>query len=112
MTKASEWAERVDAWRRSGQRAAEFCKDREYTAKSLQWWSSHLRHQGPRPAPRVAGVALARVVRRPPAMQSSLCSPIVVQVGEARVEVASGVDRAALSVVFEALLAATSGARR
>ena len=112
MTKASEWAERVEAWRRSGQRAAEFCKEREYTAKSLQWWSSHLRRRGPRPASKVARVALARVVRRPPAMQSSPCSPIVVQVGEARVEVAAGVDRAALSVVFDALMAAARGVRR
>lgn len=107
MAKASEWAERVKAWRASGKSAAEYCKGRDFSVKNLQWWSSHFQRNGmaarapgtPRPVP------LARVVRT---RQESAprTTAIVVCVGDARVEVAAGVDRSALSAVLEALLGA------
>lgn len=112
MTKALEWAERVEAWRTSGQSAAEFCVERDYTSKSLQWWASHLRRKVPRPQPNGKRVTLARVVRRPLATWSPAPSPIVVQVGDGRVEVVSGADGTVLSVVFETLLAVSRRTRR
>ena len=105
MTRASEWAARVAAWRASGMSGPEYCKDREYTSKTLQWWASKLRHQS-KPVHRSSGpieaVRLARVVRiaSAPALASS---NVVVQVGGARVEVSNGTDRATLAVVFQAL---------
>ena len=82
----------------------EYCKDREYTSKTLQWWASRLRHgklahQSSRP---VEPVRLARVIRMPSATAPACCN-VVVQVGDARVEVSSGTDRATLAVVFQAL---------
>ncbi len=112
MAKASEWAARVEAFRASGKSASEFCRGREYTAKNLHWWVSHFRRHGmPAEAPeRPKQVVLARVVRaqgtatlRPP--------PIVVAIGEARVEIPAGVDGSALCTVLEAVFAAAAGGR-
>ena len=102
---ASEWAERVSEWRASGQSAAAFCETREYSAKSLQWWSSQLKRRGRLAASNEPQVKLARVVR-------GSRDTIVVQVGEARVEVPVGADRATLDLVFGALRDAQAGMRR
>jgi hypothetical protein len=104
MTKASEWAQRVEAWRASGKSAAEYCEKREYTAKSLQWWASRLRRRGLAASEGEATVTLARVVRSPhQAIHAAQGASIVVTLGEARVEVSAGADRAALSMVLQAL---------
>ena len=110
-TSASEWAERVAAWRASGKRAAAFCETREYSAKSLQWWSSQLKRRGQLVASSEPRVKLARVVRGRRDTTSSAQS-IVVSVGEARVEVPAGADRATLELVFGALREAQAGMRR
>jgi hypothetical protein len=110
-TSASEWSERVAAWRASGKSAAAFCDKHGYSAKSLQWWSSELRRRGQAMATREPQVKLARVVRARSAAPSTAPS-VVVSVGEARVEVRAGADRATLELVLGALHAAQSGARR
>jgi transposase len=104
MTKASEWAERVEAWRASGQSAPEYCAGREYSSKTLLWWSSRLRRKGApaRARSRSEAVHLARVVPAAGAVVRS-AQAIVVQVGSARVEVPHGTERATLAAVFEAL---------
>jgi hypothetical protein len=109
MTRALEWAERVSAWRASGKSAAEFCEKGEYSAKSLQWWSSQLKRRGDISTPRVA---LARVERQRQETAAAPEQSIVIAVGEARVEVPAGADRAALMLVLEALRELHAGARR
>jgi len=101
-TSASEWAERVVAWRASGKSVAVFCEKREYSAKSLQWWSSQLKRRGELAGSGEPQVKLARVVRGHRETTSTAQS-IVVCVGEARVEVPAGADRAKLELVFGAL---------
>lgn len=123
MTRASEWAERVEAWRSSGKSAGDYCSGRDYSAKTLQWWASRLRRKkvqaaaqvsevsvaAARPATSdVATVRMARVVR---GLASTSASAVVVQFGSARVEISSGVDRATLALVFEALGVAAGGSR-
>ncbi len=108
---ASEWAERVSEWRASGQSAAAFCETRAYSAKSLQWWSSQLKRRGRLAASIEPQVKLARVVRGSRDTPSS-AQRIVVMVGEARVEVPAGADRATLGLVFDALRDAQAGMRR
>ncbi|HEX7479705.1 MAG TPA: hypothetical protein VF331_18020 [Polyangiales bacterium] len=111
MTKASEWLQRVAAWQASGLRAGEFCVGRDYSAKTLQWWSSRLRHGRVAPTARGEAVRLARVVRSAVAVPP-MATSIVIEVGGARVEVRPGVDRAALQVVLEVLSAARIGGAR
>lgn len=108
---ASEWAQRVAAWRSSGKSAAAFSDKHGYSAKSLQWWSSELRRRGQAVESSEPKVKLARVVRGRSGIPSASPS-VVVSVGEARVEVRAGADRATLELVLAALHAAQSGARR
>ena len=56
-------------------------------------------------------VRLARVVRKRGARLTRGTAPIVVQIGQARVEVGAGTDRNALSTVLEALAATAWGQR-
>jgi len=101
----------VAAWRWSGKSASAFADKHGYSAKSLQWWSSELRRRGEAKDSREPQVKLARVVRGRSAIPSGLPS-VVVSVGEARVEVRAGADRATLELVLGALCAAQAGARR
>ncbi|MEY2931938.1 MAG: hypothetical protein RL033_2687 [Pseudomonadota bacterium] len=126
MTKESEWGARVSAWRASGVSAKEFCKEQEYSATTLYWWSSRLRRSAEseeqakpsQPNPQVRkvterrprAVQLARVVRAVTTTATASSTPVVVQLGRIRVEVTSGVDRAVLSAVLETL-ASIGGAR-
>jgi transposase len=116
MAKASEWAERVDAWRASDLKASEFCKGRGYSSKNLLWWSSYFRRNGkPRSGGRRATrVPVARVIRTSVvAPTRAPSSPtIIVQVDRARVEVAAGVDAATLAAVFAALATGAQGGAR
>ena len=102
------WVTEVRAWRASGLSADAFCKDRGYSASRLYNWSSRLnranRGQDGQPA-----VAMARVVRRETA--ASERTPIVIQVGHARVEVTADSDPDALSVVLRALASVTRDAQ-
>jgi hypothetical protein len=101
----------VAAWRSSGKSAAAFADKHGYSAKSLQWWSSELRRRDDANTSSKPQVKLARVVRGRSALPST--SPgVVVSVGEARVEVRAGADRAALELVLGALCSLQAGARR
>lgn len=112
MAKASEWSKRIEAWRESGESASDFCRGREYSAKSLQWWSWHLNRSGAPSSTISRRVALARVVRKPAPVHASGASTIVVHVGAARVEVGTSADRTALATVLEVLLTSSAGAVR
>lgn len=100
MTKASEWATRVAAWRASGRTAKDFCRDKDYAAERLLWWSSDLKRRGMLQPPDNP-LALARVVRRREAQPAA----IVVHVGSVRVEIPAGADKATVSTVVEVLTA-------
>ena len=112
MVKKADWAKRVAAWRASGKSAREFCDGRDYPPKRLQWWAWHLgRSSGERVVPREPGVEFARVVRKRDANAGGRVDSIVVQVGAARIEVGARADRAALTAVLDAVLAAAPGGR-
>ncbi|MEY4578302.1 MAG: hypothetical protein RL701_3005 [Pseudomonadota bacterium] len=96
MSKRAEWIARVAEWRASGLTAAQFCTGREYAATSLYWWSRQLK--GPA---REARVDIVRVVRKASTPQAQSTAPIVVQLGQARIEVAPE----ALAALLEALAA-------
>lgn len=55
---------------------------------------------------------LARVVRKPREVRPASAAAVVVQIGDARVEVPAGADRAVLMLVFEALTATNGGRAR
>lgn len=121
---ADIWAERVRAWRESGQTARAFSTGRGFAASTLKIWSSRLRRAeaappvaSPRrgrppttlvvaaPAAPAKALMLARVVRSEGAgLEARLSSaPVEVVVGDVRVRVERGADEAALRLVFRAL---------
>jgi transposase len=100
MTRASEWATRVAAWRASGKTAKEFCKGRDYTAARLLWWSSDLKRRSIAQAPGNP-LALTRVMRRTETALQSIA--VVVHLGGVRIDVPAGADRATVATVLEVL---------
>jgi hypothetical protein len=102
MSKPREWRAEVAAWRASGKSAREFGEERGYPATRLYWWSSQIKRQEGA-GEHGAAVPIARVIRRDSASSRSRSTPVVIQVGSARVEVSADADRDALSVALQAL---------
>ncbi|AUX31277.1 uncharacterized protein SOCE836_034060 [Sorangium cellulosum] len=97
MTRTSsteaKWADRVRAWRESGESAEEFARSRGFAASTLHGWSSRLsRAERPR---------FLRLVPKAPAAMSA--PELVVEVGGARVRVVAGFDPTLLAEVVRAL---------
>jgi hypothetical protein len=97
----SKWAERVAGWQASGQTAPAFCKGKEFTPSGLRYWASRLRRS--EPASRADGVRLARVVRAAPRSAPMAETPILIEVGNARLGVRRGFDAEALRAVLDLL---------
>lgn len=108
MANESEWTTRVAAWRESGQSAAAFCADKEYSASSLYYRAGQLK--GRVRKTQGASVSIARVVRKA-AVSVPTAAPIVLHLGSAHVEISAGTDRAALSEVLHALAESAWGSR-
>ena len=99
MTAATKWAARVEAWRASGQSAREFAAGRGFAEGTLRYWASRLRSPAAESAK--SEVRIARVVRLSPAATAD--TPIVIELGVARVGVRRGFDREVLVAVLETL---------
>jgi hypothetical protein len=99
MSTATEarWAARVEAWRHSGESATVFADGKEFTASALRYWKSRLR----RLERGRDDVRIARVVRSAPA--TVIDTPIVVELGGARIGVRRGFDAETLRAVLELL---------
>jgi hypothetical protein len=117
MADTAMWARRVGEWQRSGLTTAEFCAGREFTAGGLRYWTHRLRKEGAAPAPASTTVVRVARVRRVPTVAKEKLegaqlvgpsapageTPIVVELGAARVSVRSGFDRATLASVMEVI---------
>lgn len=94
-TNESLWAERVRAWRASGEPVAHFVRGRGYSASALRSWAQRL---GPvEPSPRFLRVVPSKPAPAPGALE------MVLEVGAVRVRVAPGFDPALLAEVVRAL---------
>ena len=125
MTDKAMWSKRVSEWRTSGLSSRAFCEDKPFSAGGLRYWAHRLREEpeGVRLEP---SVRMARVVRTPERMRptrharlplvSGVASApaaepsLVIELGEARVGVRPGFDRATLAAVLD-VLAVTGGGR-
>jgi len=139
MSKGTEkiWAQRVAAWRASGQSSEVFSRGRDFTAGGLRHWAYRLRRRRGSPPGAGAGEAkpqaavttrarqtaplrLARVtVARPAAAAApgrdgvarpTPASGVTLEVGAVRVTLAPRFDRETLAAVL-AVLDTTGGAR-
>jgi hypothetical protein len=107
VTRASEWATRVAAWRASGKTSKQFCKEGGYSARSLLWWSSEFNRRPAAPS-RHNPVALTRVIRKREPRAVGADAPIVVRFEGVGVEVPMGADRTTLTMVLGVLGARTN----
>ena len=96
----STWAARVDDWRTSGETAPRFCKGKGFSPGGLRYWASRLGKTGRETQPKE--VRIARVVRALPAASPEE-TPIVIEMGGARVAIRRGVDAEALRVALDVL---------
>jgi hypothetical protein len=114
MAKAVEWAERVKAWRESGQKAPVFCEDKGYAAKSLQWWATELKRRErsvsatrAKPKASVGRSAMVRVVAGVAKTEALVPEPsgssLLIRVGRAEIVVRRGSDFALLRDIIVAL---------
>ncbi len=92
-TTRQKWAERVRAWRASGEEAGAFAAGKGYEASTLRWWASRLGGE--------ESLRIVPVVAR--ASSSEAPGGVVVEVGGARVQVTSGFDGTLLAQVVRAL---------
>ena len=93
--------ERVRQWRTSGKTAEDFAQSEEFEASTLRYWASRLKHaDGAESEAAGSGVRMVRVKR---ARTASAEAPLLVLVGNARVEVRAGFDEAILRKVVDAL---------
>jgi transposase len=116
MADAQTWEIRLREWRASGLTAREFCASRGFTPGAMYWWSSQLGKTA-EAEPRKP-MQLARVIRRPSVVAESKVDAggepplVMVEVDGVRLFVTSGVERATLVTVFEALDARARRAAR
>jgi hypothetical protein len=106
MSKTEEiWKERVARWRASRETAETFSAGREWSAKTLRWWSSRL---GRHAAPPV--VRMAQLIRQT-SSSSEHTGAIVVELLDSRVRVTidPGAERETVTAVLDLL--AVRGAR-
>jgi hypothetical protein len=97
----STWATRVAEWRASGQKAPAYCKGKGFTPGGLRYWASRLARSG-QSAPS-GGVRLARVVRSARPSVPAGETPILIDVGAARLGVCRGFDPETLRAVVDLL---------
>ena len=90
MASSETWAKRVSEWRASGKTAADFAAGRGFAGSTLRWWASH---HGRRTH------ALVQVLRAAPTRDAAL----ELAVGDVRVLVHAGFDRALLAEVLDVL---------
>ncbi len=96
----SKWAARVEAWQASGQTAPAFCQGKDFSPGGLRYWAHRLRNAGQPAATKE--LRIARVVRAPQPAQAAE-TPIVIEVGSARVAVRRGFDPGVLGAVLDLL---------
>jgi transposase len=111
MSKQATWKRRVAEWRASGLTAAEFAAGRDFAPATLSWWawrlgSGALPERRAADGPRPAGFIRVVTARPVPAVDES---PLVVEIGVARVRVARGVDRDVFETVVAVLAAHARG---
>ena len=103
MADRATWAERVAGWRTSELTSEQFSAGQGFTAGALRK-AAHELDSGTR-ASKAQTIRVARVLRAPAA-----AAVLVVELGDARVIVHAGVDRATLATVFDVLTARAGAA--
>lgn len=113
MADRATWKKRVAEWRSSGLTAAQYAEGRGFAPVTLSWWAWKLRSTAEvtgRTVPTAAAPAFMRVVVREAPPPSPPETPLIVEIGWARVLVSRGFDRSVLAEVVAVLGGVAGGA--
>lgn len=115
MANAETWRARAVAWKESGKRSEDFCREHGLKAGELRSWTSKLGLSEPRKPVRVKAAKilprLARVVPRPCVdrvstvviNKAAMKSGVAIRVGRTRIDVGVGYDGSTLRSVLQIL---------
>jgi hypothetical protein len=99
----SKWAARVAEWRASELSAPAFSKGKGFSPSGLRYWGTRLR-RAHKEEPKSGGLRLARVVPAVKPAESDVAeTPILIEIGGARLGVRRGFDAGALRAVLDVL---------
>ena len=110
------WRSRVEQWRASGQRLADFCRDKDYAASGLGYWVRRLDSEGSKRGSKAREVSLVRVVRTGQGSRGSALSAggspsvspgndmVMIEVGAVRVQVPARLEGKVLESVLGAVV--------
>lgn len=105
----AKWSERIQQWKESGKKAAEFAAGQPYKATTLVWWATELRRRSGaggaqskgRPSP--GKIRMARVVPVARRLTKLPARGLVVEVSGARIALERGFDAELLAEVVRAI---------
>jgi len=95
----ANWVKRVEQWQRSGLSSEAFAAGKGFTGAGLRHMAHRIRCESR--GARVPEIALARVVTSSSTPANE--PPVVVDLGDVRVEVRRGASREALALVLDVL---------
>lgn len=99
------WASRIQEYRASGERAADWCRRHQVSLRQLYYWMDKLKRAGHPAGPETSPRWVAVTIQDRSAGGLPDTSPIVVRVGDTLVEVGPGFDPAVLAAVVRTLKA-------
>ena len=109
MKDAEAWSKRVEEWRASGLTAKEFCAKHDLRLSALRYWT--YRRRAPEKPSEAKAVKLVPITVKPrseavtaaPSEAERSKPALTLELGEARIAVPAGFDRATLRAVLEVL---------
>jgi hypothetical protein len=92
-----KWANHIESWKESGKSQAQYCRENELSPKLFYYWK--------RKQKREAGVRLVPVGMHPIQVHQavSIANPLVLIVGQYKVEIGTGFDSATLALLIRTL---------
>ena len=95
--KRQKWANHIKNWRQSGQSQAQYCREQELSPKLFYYWKRKFSDR------RAEGLSLVPIGIHPIQVHQARSSPLVVNVGQYKVEIGIGFDSATLGRVIQVL---------
>lgn len=105
----TKWSERIQQWKESGKKAAEFAAGQPYKASTLVWWATELRRRSQAGAPQskrrqsAGKIRMARVVPVGRPLTKLPAQGLILEVSGARISLDRGFDAELLSEVVRVL---------
>jgi len=95
--KRQKWAAHIESWRKSEKTQAQYCREQGLSPKLFYYWKSKFNDRS------ANGLSLVPIGIHPVQVHQVRSSPLVVNVGQYKVEIVIGFDSATLGRVIQVL---------